>query len=279
MAKRIPKPRDRRSVILASHEEDSFFDYPRNNRKANYKAHLQLVTDDNLKNSGRVKKNFNCKDLANIQMLTPNQHVALAAWEDEKNLVLHGSAGTGKSFLAVYFALKQILDPSTEYEKLIIIRSVVPSREIGHLPGTKDEKIEEYEKPYHSLFSDAFGGTPTAYRHMKGAGLVEFECTSFLRGCTFNNCIIVVDEFQNMNDAELHTVLTRVGKNAKIIFAGDTKQNDLLYKSKDASGFGPLLAVAKAMKSDFAVVKFEVDDIVRSGFVKTYIATRELLGY
>lgn len=245
-------------------------------RKSN--LHLVEPGENFGSDNQRTKKNFHVKDMARFVPLSENQRQAQILWQQGKNLVLAGSAGTGKSLVSVWLALKEVLDTQSEYEKLIIVRSAVSSRDIGFLPGEKDEKTAVFEAPYTPIFSTVFGGLKTSYDHLKKNGIVEFESTSFLRGLTFENCIVIVDEFQNMRDEELHTIVTRVGKNCKIIFAGDTKQNDLTQKKGDVSGFSGFMQVARVMKSDFGIVEFTPDDIVRSGLCKNWIVARELLG-
>lgn len=158
------------------------------------------------------------------------------------------------------------------HDKMIIVRSVVPTRDMGFLPGSNKEKSKVYEAPYYSIFSELFG-RGDAYEYMKTKGMVEFITTSFVRGITINDSVIIVDEFQNMTPGELHSVFTRIGKNCKVVFAGDIKQNDLDGR-KDVSGFKDFFKVIDKMKS-FNVIEFNRDDIVRSDLVKEYIIARE----
>jgi predicted ribonuclease YlaK len=224
--------------------------------------------------TGRAIKLSNLKKLST---LTDTQHDFFDAWEDgEEAMLLYGSAGTGKTFICVYHALQEILQPESQYKKILIIRSSVSSRDIGHLPGTAEEKLEQFELPYHSIFADLLGRSD-AYEKLKDIGKVEFLSSSFLRGSTFNDTIIIVDEVQSMNWHEISTILTRVGKNTKLIICGDGKQDDLQYKKNDTSGFKDFLTVTKNM-SEFRHFRFTTDDIVRSAFVKSFLIQCEKLG-
>jgi phosphate starvation-inducible protein PhoH len=214
------------------------------------------------------KLNFNLKD---VDPLTVNQERTFDAWDSGKNLLLIGSAGTGKSFLSAYLGMKNILY-GKEQTKLAIVRSVVPTRDMGFLPGSNKEKSKVYEAPYYAIFSELFG-RGDAYDYLKNKGVVEFMTTSFVRGITINDSVIFVDEFQNMTPSELHSVFTRIGRNCKVIFAGDIKQNDLNPR-KEESGFRDFFKVIDRMHA-FDVIEFTRDDIVRSDIVKSYIIARE----
>jgi len=214
------------------------------------------------------KLNFSLK---NIDPLTVNQERSYEAWENQQNLLMIGTAGTGKSFLSAYLGMRSIFEEKDQ-NKLVIVRSVVPTRDMGFLPGSNKEKSKVYEAPYYSIFAELFG-RGDAYEYMKNKNMVEFMTTSFVRGITINNSIILVDEFQNMTPGELHSVFTRIGKNCRVIFAGDIKQNDLNGK-REESGFKDFFKVIDRMK-DFDTIEFTRDDIVRSSLVKQYIIARE----
>ena len=218
------------------------------------------------------------EDIPVIEPLTDTQQSVFDAFEDSNNkaFVLFGSAGSGKQFLAMYHALLDVLDPQTPYAKIIIIRSAVQSRDQGFLPGDIDEKMSAYELPYVSIFADIIG-KKDAYEKLKESGKIEFMSTSFLRGSTFNNAIIIFDEAQNENWHGISSVITRVGKDSKIIICGDYVQSDLIKTKNDVSGFRELIRVATSM-SEFSNFKFTSDDIVRQGFVKSWIMTCERLG-
>jgi predicted ribonuclease YlaK len=214
---------------------------------------------------------------AGIAPMTKNQELAFDAWDDDYNLMLHGIAGTGKTFLALLFALKDVMMPKSIYKKVFIIRSTVPSRDMGFLPGSQKEKMAVYEGPYVSICTKLFGRAD-AYSILKSRDTVEFISSSFLRGETFDDCIIIVDECQNMADQELHTIMTRVGNNCKIIFCGDVKQDDLTSeRKKEVSGLRAFMPIIKNMQ-EFEFVEFVAEDIVRSDLVKSYIIQRDRLG-
>lgn len=206
--------------------------------------------------------------LKTISPLTNTQKKVFDEYAKETNLVLHGYAGTGKTFISIYLALNDILNKPFSYEKIFIIRSVVPSRDMGFLPGSIKEKIRVYEEPYKEICDELFG-RGDGYDILKMNKVIEFTTTSFLRGKTFNNAIVIVDELQNMVFSELDTVMTRMGENSKIIFCGDFRQTDLTYE-KDKNGLNKFLSILKTMKR-FSYVEFEKTDIVRSGLVRDYI--------
>lgn len=212
-----------------------------------------------------------------IHPMTQTQSDAFDAWDDGDHLMLHGIAGTGKTFLALYFSLSEIFSSSSHYNRVYIVRSVVPTRDMGFLPGSQKEKMRVYEGPYVDICSKLFQRAD-AYDILKQKQTVEFLSTSFLRGSTFDDCIIVVDEVQNMSDQELHTVMTRVGENCRIIFCGDVKQDDLTSeRKKELSGLKNFLRIIERMK-EFKFIEFHAEDIVRSNIVKSYIIQRDRLG-
>jgi phosphate starvation-inducible PhoH-like protein len=213
-------------------------------------------------------------ELRHIKPLTVNQQRVWDAYEAGSNLMLHGYAGTGKTFLSLYLALKEVLIDET-YKRVVIIRSVVPSRDMGFLPGTEKQKAEVYEQPYQEICDDLFG-RGDGWKILKMKRLVEFTTTSFLRGTTFNDSIIVVDECNNMNFQEIDTVMTRIGTNSRIVFCGDYRQSDL-HKPHDKTGIRELMAITRRMPS-FDHIEFEMQDIVRSGTVKEYIIQKTEMG-
>ena len=215
-------------------------------------------------------------DLLQFDPLTYNQEVAYKAWDDGDNLVLTGTAGTGKTFMALYLALEDVLDKETEWDKLIIVRSMVPTREMGFLPGDKEAKEEAFTTPYKTICNELFGDK-NSYNKMCTSKQIQFESTSFIRGTTFDNCVIVVDEMQNLNFHELDSVITRVRRHSKIIFSGDYKQSDFKFDD-DKNGIIKFLQIVEQLKN-FSIINFGWEDIVRSDFVRDYIMTKEMLGY
>jgi phosphate starvation-inducible protein PhoH len=210
-------------------------------------------------------------DMKTIQPLTDNQKGFFDAYDESQIMLLHGIAGTGKTYIALYHALEEVLDKSSNFNKVVIVRSAVPSRDIGHLPGDEKEKTEVYTEPYIEICADLFE-RPDAYQRLSEQKAVQFLITSFVRGITLSNSIIIVDECQNMTDMELNSIMTRVGDRSKIIFCGDFRQTDL-YKKHDMSGLKKFMVIADMMPN-FKTFEFGVDDIVRSAIVKEYILAR-----
>jgi len=223
--------------------------------------------------------NFNPKgfSLKKIHPLTENQKRVFDYWYSGNNLLLHGVAGTGKTYLALYFALSAVFENDL-YRKVHIIRSAVSSRDQGFQKGSLREKESVYEGPYNTICNQLFE-RGDAYNLLKQKNMLGFMSTSFLRGLTFDNCIIVVDESQNMSDQELHTIMTRVGTDCRIIFCGDTRQDDLTSKRfQEESGLELFMRIINNMK-EFQSVDFQLDDIVRSDLIRSYITERYKLGY
>lgn len=215
-------------------------------------------------------------DLLQFDPITLNQEKTYAAWDEGYNLVLTGTAGTGKTFNALYLALEDVLDKDSDYDRLIIVRSMVPTRDMGFLPGTKAEKEDAFTTPYKNICCELFGDK-ASYNKMLVGGQIQFESTSFIRGTTFDNAIIVVDEMQNLNFHELDSVITRVGRSTKIIFSGDYKQSDFKHED-EKQGIVKFLQIVEQLKN-FEIINFGWEDIVRSDFVRDYIMTKEMLGY
>jgi phosphate starvation-inducible protein PhoH len=222
--------------------------------------------------NGNVKQHF---ELRKIKPLTINQQKTFDSYDQGKNLLLHGYAGTGKTFISLHLALKEILTGGSVYDKIIIIRSVVPSREIGFLPGNYKEKIRVYEDPYKEICDDLFD-RGDGYDILQLKGIVQFTTTSFLRGMTYNNAIVIVDEIQNMVFQEIDTVMTRLGNQSKIIFCGDFRQTDLTTDS-EKGGLRRFMSILERMEN-FSHIEFDKEDIVRSGLVKSYIIHKTELG-
>ena len=212
--------------------------------------------------------------MAEIHPLTDRQEDMFDAYEDDHNIVAVGTAGTGKTMCALYLALTDIL-AKTEYKRVVIVRSAVQTREQGHMPGTKEQKEAHFSAPYSSIVNELFA-RGDAWEILTKKQQIIFTTTSFIRGITLDNAIVIVDECQSMTFHELDTVITRVGKNTKIIFCGDTKQDDLKSSRNraDVTGLPAFLDIIEHMDS-FEFVEFNRDDIVRSGLVKEYIVEKE----
>lgn len=214
-------------------------------------------------------------ELRTIKPLTVNQQRTFEAYKQGFNLMLHGFAGTGKTFCALYLALEEILSGRSTFDKIVLIRSVVPSRDMGFLPGSIKDKIAVYEEPYKEICDDLFG-RGDGYGILKMKKMIEFTTTSFLRGLTFNNAIVIVDETNNMTYQEIDTVMTRLGNNSRIIFCGDYRQSDL-NKPHEKTGIKDFMSITCRINS-FKHVEFQKEDIVRSGVVRDYIIQKTEMG-
>lgn len=214
--------------------------------------------------------------LKNIQPITPNQETVFEEWEDGQNLLLHGVAGTGKTFLGFYLGLTEVLEGDTPYKSVTIVRSAVPTRDMGFLPGNLKEKSRAYELPYYAIATELYG-RGDAYEILKNRNDVEFITTSHVRGITLQNTIVVVDEIQNLTFHELDSIITRCGKNCRIVLCGDFRQNDLEDQG-ERSGIKQFMRIVAKM-SMFSFVEFDNDDIVRSKLVKEYIILKDKHGY
>ena len=223
---------------------------------------------------GRKIKSWTTHDIKAIRPLTPAQEEVFHSWYNNEHICLHGSAGTGKTFLGLYLALNEVLQKNQTH--LIIVRSAVATREQGFLPGTLEEKSAPFEIPYQDILGDLFGKHST-YTDMKDAGIIEFMTTSFIRGLTWDNAIVLVDEGENMTFHEINSIITRMGKNSRVIFCGDLRQTDLDGRKNGVSGMADALTIFDVM-DDFADVKFTKADIVSIDLVRDWIiATEDLL--
>ena len=229
----------------------------------------------------RRKKPYNSDMMVPIEPITPNQRTAFAHYNEGKNLFLYGAAGTGKTFITLYMALKQVLDPLTPYNKVVLVRSLVSTREIGFLPGDHEDKSALYQIPYKNMVKYMFelatdNDFEMLWGNLKAQESVTFWSTSFIRGTTLDASIVIVDESQNLNFHELDSIITRVGEDTKIMFCGDVAQTDLI-RTNEKNGILDFQKII-SMMPEFAQVEFGVDDIVRSGLVKSYITSKHTLG-
>ena len=223
------------------------------------------------------KKPLNSEYLVDITPITDNQKRLFDSYDEGKHIIAYGAAGTGKTFITLYNALKDVLDESTPYERVYIVRSVVSTREIGFLPGDHEDKSTLYQIPYKHMVKYMFQMPSDAdfemlYGNLKSQETIKFWSTSFLRGTTLDNAIVIVDEFQNLNFHELDSIITRVGENSKICFCGDASQTDLV-KTNDKNGIVDFMNILRKMVS-FGIIEFDVNDNVRSGLVKEYIVAK-----
>lgn len=223
-----------------------------------------------LRKEQQQAKNSSLK-IRNIQAKTQNQDKVFLDFDDGYNLLLHGLAGTGKTFISLYLALSDILEGYGDQRSVTIVRSVVPTRDMGYLPGNQKEKSKVYEAPYSNICSELFG-RGDAYEVLKGRGMIDFVTTSFVRGITMSNTTVIVDECQNLTFHELDSIITRLGDNSRIIFCGDFRQSDLV-RDEDRKGVLTFMQILSRMKG-FTSIEFEEDDIVRSKLVKEYIISK-----
>jgi len=215
--------------------------------------------------------------LLDIEPITDNQKKLFDSYAEGKHLVAYGTAGTGKTFISLYNALADVLDETTPYERIYLVRSLVSTREIGFLPGDHEDKADIYQIPYKNMVKYMFQMPTDAdfemlYGNLKAQETIKFWSTSFIRGTTLDNAIVIVDEFQNLNFHELDSIITRIGENSRIIFCGDASQSDLV-KTNDRNGIHDFLNILRKMPS-FDIIEYGIDDIVRSGLVKEYIIAK-----
>ena len=219
--------------------------------------------------------------LLSIKPITDNQKLVFESYKKGQNQFLFGCAGTGKTFVSLYLAFQEVLRNDTPYDKVVMVRSLIPTREIGFLPGDEEDKAALYQVPYQNMVQFMFKqpneqAFSMLYDRLKTQGSFYFLSTSFLRGLTFDNSVIIVDECQNLNFHELDTIITRVGQDSKIIFCGDFLQTDL-SKTNEKNGLHDFLRILEEME-EFNCVEFNIGDIVRSGFVRNYLIQKTKLG-
>ena len=231
--------------------------------------------------ASKKNKDINHTNLVAIKHITDNQKKVFDTWKKGQNQFLFGAAGTGKTFVSLYLALKDVMDLKKPYSKVVLVRSLIPTREIGFLPGDEEDKAALYQVPYQNMVQFMFEMTNeqqfnTLYDRLKGQSSLFFLSTSFLRGLTFDNAVIIVDECQNLNFHELDTIITRVGQDSRIIFCGDFDQTDLI-KQNEKNGLHDFLRILEEME-EFNCLEFTIGDIVRSGFVRSYLINKMKLG-
>jgi predicted ribonuclease YlaK len=229
----------------------------------------------------KKNKEINTNSLVTIKPITDNQKVVFSSWKKSQNQFLFGAAGTGKTFISLYLALQDVMDLKHPAEKVILVRSLIPTREIGFLPGDEEDKAALYQVPYSNMMQFMFTqpneqAFSMLYDRLKAQGSFYFLSTSFLRGLTFDNSIIIVDECQNLNFHELDTIITRVGQDSKIVFCGDFGQSDLT-RLNEKNGLMNFLQILQEM-NEFNCTEFDIGDIVRSGFVRSYLIQKTKLG-
>ena len=223
------------------------------------------------------KKPINTDMMREIDPLTDNQKVLFDSYSKNQNIVAYGAAGTGKTFITLYKALRDVLDPNTPYEKIYIVRSLVATREIGFLPGDHEDKSSLYQLPYVSMVKYMFEMPSDSefqmlYGNLKAQETIDFWSTSFIRGTTLDKSVIIVDEFQNLNFHELDSIMTRVGSNSKIMFCGDATQTDLT-RANEKNGIVDFMKILRIMPS-VDTIEFQIGDIVRSGICREYLIAK-----
>ena len=231
--------------------------------------------------ASKKSKEINHNNLTTIKGITDSQKVVFNTWKKGQNQFLFGSAGTGKTFISLYLALNDVFDLKKPYDRVVLVRSLIPTREIGFLPGDEEDKAALYQVPYQNMVQFMFEQPSDQafnmlYDRLKSQGSIMFLTTSYLRGITLDNCIVIVDECQNMNFHELDTIMTRIGQESKIVYYGDFFQSDLV-KSNDRDGFGKFLSIVNDM-DEFKSVEFNIGDIVRSGLVRSYLIAKTKKG-
>tara|TARA_B100000925_G_scaffold65085_1_gene44085 strand:+ start:1772 stop:2524 length:753 start_codon:yes stop_codon:yes gene_type:complete len=228
------------------------------------------------------RKPINTDMMVSVEPWTPAQEQVFENWNNDKNLFMYGAAGTGKTFVALYLALRDVLNEDTPFDKVYLVRSLVATREIGFLPGTHEDKADIYQIPYKNMVKYMFEMPSDAdfemlYANLKAQETVSFWSTSFLRGTTLDNAIVIVDECQNLNFHELDSIITRCGQDTKIIFCGDVQQSDLI-KANEKNGIHDFMSILRQME-EFGMTEFGVEDIVRSGLIKSYLVNKIALGF
>ncbi len=221
--------------------------------------------------------------MVEVQPLTENQERIFKSWDEGKHLFIYGAAGTGKTFCALYKALQDVLKETPNYDAVYLVRSLVATREIGFLPGDHEDKSSLYQIPYKNMVKYMFEcpsdeAFENLYGSLKGQETIKFWSTSFLRGVTLDNSVIIIDEMQNLNFHELDSIITRVGENTRIVFCGDARQTDLV-RDREKNGIHDFMRILEMMPDDFDMIEMGVDDICRSGLVRNYLIAKNASGF
>ncbi len=250
---------------------------PRRKRTQDSTSFVETITAGQKKRKKSITSDF----LLDIEPLTDNQKRLFESYQNGKHIVAYGSSGSGKTFISLYNALKDVLNDITPYENIYIVRSLVQTREIGFMPGDESQKQGYFEIPYKNMVRFMFQLPSDAdfemlYDTLKFQKTIKFYNTSFIRGLTLDNCVIIVDEMQNLSFHELCSIITRVGENTRIIFSGDASQSDLI-KTNEKNGIHDFMRILKTMPS-FDLIEFDVNDICRSGLVREFLIHKEELG-
>ena len=245
------------------------------------KKKVNSPTNGMSKKMMKRKKPINQTYFLDVNPITENQQLFFDEWGKGKNLFAFGAAGTGKTFIALYLALKEVMNEESPYDKVYIVRSLVSTREIGFLPGTHEDKSELYQIPYKNMVRSMFhvpdqSSFDMLYDNLKHQETISFWSTSFLRGTTLDDAIVIVDECQNLNFHELDSIITRVGQDSKIVFCGDVNQSDL-QRTNERNGILDFQRILEEME-EFSMIEFGINDIVRSGLVKSYLISKMTLG-
>ena len=237
-----------------------------------------------VKQRGKVKRRqpINTDNMVRVEPLTENQKRIFKAWDEGKNLFIYGAAGTGKTFCALYKGLYDCLKATPSYDQVYLVRSLVATREIGFLPGDHEDKSSLYQIPYKNMVKYMFElgndqDFEMLYGALKAQETIKFWSTSFLRGVTLDNSVVIIDEMQNLNFHELDSIITRVGENTRIVFCGDAMQSDL-QRDKEKNGIHDFMRILEVMPNDFEMVEMGVDDICRSGLVRNYLIAKHAVG-
>ena len=236
------------------------------------------------KTRGKVKKRqpINTDRMVKVEPLTENQKKIFQAWDEGKHLFIYGAAGTGKTFCALYKGLYDCLKATPSYDQVYLVRSLVATREIGFLPGDHEDKSSLYQIPYKNMVKYMFEAASDTdfemlYGSLKSQETIKFWSTSFLRGVTLDNSVVIIDEMQNLNFHELDSIITRVGENTRIVFCGDAMQTDL-RNNNERNGIHDFMRILEVMPDDFAMIEMGIDDICRSGLVRNYLVAKNAVG-